>query len=103
MSLALPQCVELLVPSGRLVVISFHSREDRIVKRFMREYATGDRLPPRLPIRARDIAPPRLKLIGRAQRAGAAEIALNPRARSAVMRVAERLGTALDARTGKSA
>ena len=90
LSLALPQCVGLLAPGGRLVVISFHSLEDRIVKRFLRDNAQPDLLPARLPVRARDIAPPPLKLIGRAQRPGAEEIATNPRARSAVMRIAER-------------
>jgi 16S rRNA (cytosine1402-N4)-methyltransferase len=90
LSLALPQCVELLAPAGRLVVISFHSLEDRIVKRFLRDYAQADHLPARLPVRARDIAPPRIRLIGRAQRPPAGEVAFNPRARSAVMRIAER-------------
>ncbi len=90
LSLALPQCVELLRPAGRLVVISFHSLEDRIVKRFLRESARADRLPPRLPVRAREIPQPRLRLVGRATRPSAAEIAANPHARSAVMRVAER-------------
>jgi 16S rRNA (cytosine1402-N4)-methyltransferase len=73
------------------VAISFHSLEDRIVKRVLRQHAATDPLPRRLPVKTRDIAPPRLKLIGRAQRAGASEIAANPRARSAVMRVAERI------------
>ena len=91
LSLALPQCVELLDPAGRLVVISFHSLEDRIVKRFLRDCARPDRLPPRLPLRARDLPPPRLKLIGRAVRPSSAEIGRNPRARSAVMRIAEKV------------
>jgi 16S rRNA (cytosine1402-N4)-methyltransferase len=94
LSLALPQCVELLEPAGRLVVISFHSLEDRIVKRFMRAESQADRLPARLPVRARDLPSPRLRLVGRAVRPGAVEIEANPRARSAVMRVAERLGAA---------
>jgi len=78
-----------LAPGGRLAVISFHSLEDRIVKQFMRAQAQPDPAWARLPI-----APPfdpALKLITRKQRAGAAELAANPRARSAILRVAERL------------
>jgi len=90
LSLALPQSVELLAPGGRLVVISFHSLEDRMVKRFLREASRTDRLPARLPVRARDLPQPRLRLVGRAVRPRQAEIAANPRARSAIMRVAER-------------
>jgi len=90
LSLALPQCVELLEPGGRLVVISFHSLEDRIVKRFFREHSRADTLPPRLAVRARDLPHPKLRLVGKARRPAAAEIAMNPRARSAIMRVAER-------------
>jgi 16S rRNA (cytosine1402-N4)-methyltransferase len=71
------------------VVISFHSLEDRIVKRFLRGEARPDRLPPKLPVRARDTAPPRLRLVGKAVKPDSAEIERNTRARSAVMRVAE--------------
>jgi 16S rRNA (cytosine1402-N4)-methyltransferase len=90
LSVVLPQCVALLGTGGRLVVISFHSLEDRIVKRFMRTQSQADALPARLPVRARDLPQPRMRLIGRAVRASNAETAANPRARSAVMRVAER-------------
>jgi 16S rRNA (cytosine1402-N4)-methyltransferase len=87
----LPRCVERLNPGGRLAVISFHSLEDRIVKRFMRAEAQGEQMPERLPIRAAMLKPGRMKLVGRAQHASDAEVAANPRARSAVLRVAERL------------
>ncbi len=91
LSLVLPQCIELLNPGGRLAVISFHSLEDRIVKRFMREAANGGQVPTRLPLRAREMPQPRLCLIGKAQRTSDEEIARNPRARSATLRVAARV------------
>ena len=90
LAVVLPQCGALLGAGGRLVVISFHSLEDRIVKRFLRTQSQADALPARLPVRARDLPRPRMRLIGRAARASDRETAANPRARSAVMRVAER-------------
>ncbi|HKM27516.1 MAG TPA: 16S rRNA (cytosine(1402)-N(4))-methyltransferase, partial [Thiopseudomonas sp.] len=77
---------------GRLVVISFHSLEDRIVKQFMRRLAKGeaDQLPRHLPIIPEKFEPI-VKLLGKPQYASAAELKANPRARSAVMRVAEKL------------
>lgn len=94
LSLVLPQCVEALAPGGRLVVIAFHSLEDRIVKRFMREASRPDALPQKLPVRERELPAPKLRLVGKAVRPGPEEVAANPRARSAVMRVAERTGAA---------
>jgi 16S rRNA (cytosine1402-N4)-methyltransferase len=86
----LPECVTHLNTGGRLVVISFHSLEDRIVKHFMRDMAEGDKLPRNVPIRASEVPLGKLRVIGKAVHAGKAEVAANPRARSAVMRVAER-------------
>ncbi|MDD5383295.1 MAG: 16S rRNA (cytosine(1402)-N(4))-methyltransferase RsmH [Gallionella sp.] len=86
----LPECVTHLKAGGRLAVISFHSLEDRIVKHFMRDMAEGDKLPRNVPIRASEVPQGKLHLIGKAVRATEAEVQANPRARSAVMRVAER-------------
>jgi 16S rRNA (cytosine1402-N4)-methyltransferase len=88
----LPQCVECLKEGGRMSIISFHSLEDRIVKRFMRDMAQGDKLPKFVPVRAAEVPHGKLKLVGKPVFASAAELAANPRARSAVLRVAERLG-----------
>jgi 16S rRNA (cytosine1402-N4)-methyltransferase len=90
LSLALPEALAALAPGGRLVVISFHSLEDRIVKNFMRD-AAKPRAPERLPLRASELPAARLRLMGKPLRPGAAETAANPRARSAVLRVAEKL------------
>ena len=91
----LPQAVERLAPGGRLALIAFHSLEDRIVKRFFAAASKPD-LPRDLPLRASELPPSPLRLVGRAQRASSAEIAANPRARSALLRVAERTAAALD-------
>ncbi len=92
LALVLPQALDVLNVGGRLVVISFHSLEDRIVKRFMRDEASVDRLPKNLPLRSVDLPQPHLRLVGKPVKAGGEELAANPRARSAVMRVAEKLG-----------
>jgi 16S rRNA (cytosine1402-N4)-methyltransferase len=85
----LDAAMQVLEPGGRLVVISFHSLEDRIVKQFMRRQAQPDPAWARLPV-APDFSPA-LRLVGKKQRAGDAETARNPRARSAILRAAERL------------
>jgi 16S rRNA (cytosine1402-N4)-methyltransferase len=88
----LDAALENLAVGGRLVVISFHSLEDRIVKQFMKRQAKGeaDKLPRDLPIIPKAFEP-RLKLLGKPIYAGDAELKANPRSRSAVMRVAEKL------------
>ena len=86
---ALDEAVELLRGEGRLVVISFHSLEDRIVKNFLTNKARGDNFPRDLPVTAEQLNPT-LKKIGKAIRAKETEVLNNPRARSAVMRVAEK-------------
>jgi len=90
LSLTLPQCLNLLKPQARLAVISFHSLEDRMVKQFVRDQENRDDLPANFPVRAADLPQPRLVSVGKAIKPSAAEKAVNPRARSAVMRVAER-------------
>lgn len=85
----LHQALQVLAPGGRLVVISFHSLEDRKVKRFMRAEARGEELPLEVPVRGEPAAG-RLRLVGKARRPGEAEVSRNPRARSAMLRVAER-------------
>ncbi|RBW49445.1 16S rRNA (cytosine(1402)-N(4))-methyltransferase RsmH [Marinobacter sp. F3R11] len=86
----LQAAVDKLAPGGRLVVISFHSLEDRLVKRFMRDLARGPRLPKGIPVTAEQEAS-EFRLIGKASKAGAGEVSENVRARSAVMRVLERI------------
>ncbi|GAA0680691.1 16S rRNA (cytosine(1402)-N(4))-methyltransferase RsmH [Marinobacterium maritimum] len=87
----LDQALEVLAPGGRLVVISFHSLEDRIVKRFIRRHVKGDEhLPPGVPV-TDEMLKRRLKSAGKAVKAGKDELNNNPRARSAVMRAAIKL------------
>ena len=86
----LPQILETLAIGGRMVVISFHSLEDRRVKRFMQQHYRGDTFPVGLPV-TDDQLNKRLRILGKAIKPSASEIGKNPRARSAVMRVAEKI------------
>ncbi|MDI9246271.1 16S rRNA (cytosine(1402)-N(4))-methyltransferase RsmH [Marinobacter sp. CHS3-4] len=90
LELGLKSAVDRLLPGGRLVVISFHSLEDRIVKRFMRDLARGPRLPKGVPVTAEQEASA-FRLVGKALKADDDEVNENVRARSAVMRVLERV------------
>ena len=90
LEVTLPQAADLLGPGGRLAVVSFHSLEDRIVKSFIRDRSTADRLPRGVPVRAKDLPRPQLRAVGRAIKPSEAEVKRNPRARSAVLRVAEK-------------
>lgn len=88
---ALQQALDVLAPGGRLVVIAFHSLEDRIVKRFIRDESGRKFNPGRLPIQESDIAMGELRKLGKPIRAGQEELKNNPRARSAILRVAEKV------------
>jgi 16S rRNA (cytosine1402-N4)-methyltransferase len=87
----LPQTLEVLAPGGRMAMISFHSLEDRRVKQFMRAESRAPAVPRGMPLPPTRFQP-RLRVVGRAVRAGTDEIRRNPRARSAILRVAERVG-----------
>ena len=89
MQSGLEQALQLLAPRARLVAISFHSLEDRLVKQFIRTHSELDPVLARLPRPPASAEPP-LRRIGNKQRAGDDELAANPRARSAVLRIAER-------------
>jgi 16S rRNA (cytosine1402-N4)-methyltransferase len=86
----LAQSLEALTVGGRLAVISFHSIEDRIVKHFIQQQERGNDFPPGLPVK-QDMCHPRIKRLGKAIKPGSKEVAFNSRARSAILRIAEKL------------
>ena len=88
----LPQVMGRLKQGGRLAVIAFHSLEDRIVKQFVKKYSQHPPLPRWVAVKEADLPLPPLKAVGKAIKPGVEETAFNPRARSAVLRVAERTG-----------
>lgn len=90
LSNVLEQAIEVLAIGGRLAVISFHSLEDRIVKRFMRKHVKGDAFPRSLPIKEEQLQA-KLRNIGSAIRPSTVEVQRNPRARSAILRVVEKI------------
>jgi len=90
LEMTLPRAAALLEPGGRLAVVSFHSLEDRVVKNFIRARSTADTFPKGVPVRAADLPTPQLRAVGKAIRASDDEVRRNPRARSAVLRVAEK-------------
>ncbi len=87
----LGQALGKLMPGARMAVISFHSLEDRIVKHFFQHHSRSQGVPDRLPLRAQEMPKPLLRIVGKAIRASHSEVRRNPRSRSAVLRVAERL------------
>ena len=88
----LPQVMGRLKQGGRLAVIAFHSLEDRIVKQFVKKYSQHPPLPRWAAVKEADLPLPPLKAVGKAIKPGVEETASNPRARSAVLRIAERTG-----------
>lgn len=98
---SLRQAVEALAPRGRVCVISYHSLEDRVVKRMFRDYAVRCKCPPGLPVCRCGVVPKLTLITRRPVQPSEAEIAENPRARSAKLRVAEKIGLVLKAEEGE--
>jgi 16S rRNA (cytosine1402-N4)-methyltransferase len=90
LEVALSAIPSLLCPGGRIAVVSFHSLEDRIVKNAFREQSRADPFPKGLPIRVSELPAAQMRIVGRPIRAGEDEVRRNPRARSAILRVAEK-------------